>query len=67
MPEWVRTTHVQGINATALREIKLLKELPHENVIRLIEAFPHKRHLSLVRPVARPCTRAGVKADAGKP
>ena len=35
---------------TALREIKLLMELKHPNIIRLIDVFPHKRNLNLVRP-----------------
>ena len=36
---------------TALREIKLLMELKHPNIIRLIDVFPHKRNLNLVRPL----------------
>jgi hypothetical protein len=39
----------QGVNVTALREIKLLQELKHPNIIRLIDVFPHKRNLNLVR------------------
>eukprot|EP00898_Chlorokybus_atmophyticus_P009224 jgi/Chlat1/931/Chrsp108S00040 len=38
----------EGVNVTALREIKLLKELHHGNVIRLVDVFPHKRNLNLV-------------------
>jgi serine/threonine protein kinase len=34
---------------TALREIKLLQELKHPHIIRLIDVFPHKRNLNLVR------------------
>lgn len=34
---------------TALREIKLLKELSHPNIIRLVDVFPHKRNLNLAR------------------
>ncbi|KAF3962755.1 hypothetical protein CMV_012774 [Castanea mollissima] len=32
----------EGVNFTALREIKLLKELKDPNIIELIDAFPHK-------------------------
>ncbi|GAA0146037.1 non-receptor serine/threonine protein kinase [Lithospermum erythrorhizon] len=38
----------EGVNFTALREIKLLKELKHPNIIELIDAFPHKENLHLV-------------------
>ncbi|XP_073056398.1 cyclin-dependent kinase D-3-like [Primulina eburnea] len=38
----------EGVNFTALREIKLLKELKDENVIELIDTFPHKGNLHLV-------------------
>lgn len=37
-----------GINRTALREIKLLQELHHENVIALLDVFGHKSNVSLV-------------------
>ena len=37
---------------TALREIKLLKELSHPHIVRLIDVFPHKRNLNLARPCA---------------
>lgn len=37
-----------GINRTALREIKLLQELSHENVIALLDVFGHKSNVSLV-------------------
>lgn len=37
-----------GINRTALREIKLLQELHHENVIGLLDVFGHKSNVSLV-------------------
>lgn len=37
-----------GINRTALREIKLLHELLHENVIGLLDVFGHKSNVSLV-------------------
>ncbi|KAL7099101.1 hypothetical protein ACP275_09G061000 [Erythranthe tilingii] len=38
----------EGVNFTALREIKLLKELKDSNIIELIDAFPHKGNLHLV-------------------
>lgn len=38
----------EGVNITALREIKLLKELKHPHVIELIDAFPHKENLHIV-------------------
>ncbi|XVE56899.1 hypothetical protein DITRI_Ditri04bG0047600 [Diplodiscus trichospermus] len=38
----------EGMNFTALREIKLLKELKDPNIIELIDAFPHKGNLHLV-------------------
>ena len=37
-----------AINRTVLREIKLLQELQHENVIGLLDAFSHKSNVSLV-------------------
>ncbi|KAL4202469.1 hypothetical protein AMTRI_Chr02g221270 [Amborella trichopoda] len=40
--------HKEGVNVTALREIKLLKELKDPNVIELIDAYPHKGNLHLV-------------------
>lgn len=33
---------------TALREIKLLKELHDPNIIELVDVYPHKRNLHLV-------------------
>lgn len=40
----------EGVNVTALREIKLLKELHSPQVVQLLDVFPHKGNLSLVRP-----------------
>ncbi|CAK8691354.1 unnamed protein product [Clavelina lepadiformis] len=37
-----------GINRTALREIKLLQELHHENIIGLFDVFGQKSNISLV-------------------
>lgn len=39
--------HKEGVNFTALREIKLLKELKDPNIIELIDAFPYKGNLHL--------------------
>lgn len=38
----------EGISVTALREVKFLKELKHDHVVRLRDAFPHKRSICLV-------------------
>ena len=38
----------QGVNVTALREIKLLKELRSPRLVQLIDVFPHKHSLLLV-------------------
>eukprot|EP00270_Netrium_digitus_P007120 TRINITY_DN2067_c0_g1_i1.p1 TRINITY_DN2067_c0_g1~~TRINITY_DN2067_c0_g1_i1.p1 ORF type:complete len:172 (+),score=35.57 TRINITY_DN2067_c0_g1_i1:348-863(+) len=38
----------EGISVTALREIKLLRELRHPNVIPLLDVYPNKRNLNLV-------------------
>lgn len=37
-----------GINRTALREIKLLQELKHPNIIGLLDVFGYKSNVSLV-------------------
>lgn len=37
-----------GINRTALREIKLLQELHHKNIINLLDVFGYKSEVSLV-------------------
>jgi len=37
-----------GINRTALREIKLLQELSHTNIIGLLDVYGHKSNVSLV-------------------
>ena len=37
-----------GINRTALREIKLLQELSHPNIINLKNVFGHKSNVSLI-------------------
>ena len=38
----------EGVNVTALREIKLLKELQHPSIIQLIDVYPNKTNLNLV-------------------
>lgn len=43
-----RTEAKDGVNRTALREIKLLQELSHENLIGLLDVFGHKSNISLV-------------------
>ncbi|KAL1380351.1 hypothetical protein pipiens_014266 [Culex pipiens pipiens] len=43
-----REEAADGINRTALREIKLLHELHHENIIGLLDVFGHKSNVSLV-------------------
>ena len=43
-----RSEAKDGINRTALREIKLLQEIQHENIINLIDVFGHKSNVSLV-------------------
>lgn len=37
-----------GINRTALREIKLLQEVHHPNLIGLLDVFGYKSNVSLV-------------------
>ncbi|KAG9488161.1 hypothetical protein GDO78_007781 [Eleutherodactylus coqui] len=44
----IECSYVAGINRTALREIKLLQELSHPNIIGLLDAFGHKSNISLV-------------------
>ena len=43
-----RTEAKDGINRTAIREIKFLRDLKHPNVIGLIDVFGHKSNVSLV-------------------
>jgi len=43
-----RTEAKDGINRTALREIKLLQEISHPNIIGLLDVFGHKSNISLV-------------------
>ncbi|KAK7450214.1 hypothetical protein BaRGS_00039962 [Batillaria attramentaria] len=43
-----RAEAADGINRTALREIKLLQELTHQNIIGLLDVFGHKSNVSLV-------------------
>ncbi|MFH4977475.1 hypothetical protein AB6A40_004184 [Gnathostoma spinigerum] len=39
---------MDGVNRTALREIKLLQELSHENIIGLLDVIGHKTNIQLV-------------------
>uniref|UniRef100_A0A0L8FIA0 Protein kinase domain-containing protein n=1 Tax=Octopus bimaculoides TaxID=37653 RepID=A0A0L8FIA0_OCTBM len=43
-----RAEAADGINRTALREIKLLQEISHPNIIGLLNVFGHKSNVSLV-------------------
>lgn len=43
-----RTEAKDGINRTALREIKILQELSHPNIIGLLDVFGHQSNVSLV-------------------
>lgn len=43
-----RTEAKDGINRTAIREIKFLRDLKHPNVIGLLDVFGHKSNVSLV-------------------
>lgn len=43
-----RQEAADGINRTALREIKLLQELKHKHVIGLLDVFGQKSNVSLV-------------------
>ena len=38
----------EGVNFTAIREIKLLQEIKHAHVIELVDVFAHKKNLNLV-------------------
>merc|ERR1719384_2304677 len=39
----------EGVPSTAIREIALLKELPHENVVKLLDVFCSTSKLVLIR------------------
>ncbi|XP_064624742.1 cyclin-dependent kinase 7-like [Lineus longissimus] len=43
-----RAEAADGINRTALREIKLLQEIAHPNIIGLLDVFGHRSNVSLV-------------------
>ena len=61
----------QGVNVTALREIKILRELTgHPNIIGLIDAFPQKKSILLVgawgrRLPGNTCAKQGHPAAGG--
>lgn len=42
----------QGINVTSLREIKLLREIKSPYVVDLLDVFPFKKKLTMVRSTA---------------
>ena len=44
----LQTEAKDGINRTALREIKLLQELTHQNIIGLLDIFGQKSNISLI-------------------
>lgn len=46
----------QGINVTSLREIKLLREIKSPYVVDLLDVFPFKKKLTMVR--STPCCLA---------
>ncbi|KAH7980727.1 hypothetical protein HPB49_018555 [Dermacentor silvarum] len=41
-------SEVEGVPSTAIREIALLKELRHPNIVRLLDVVPHDQKLYLV-------------------
>ncbi|KAF5832315.1 kinase-like domain-containing protein [Dunaliella salina] len=44
------TDSKEGVHVTALREMKLLREIQHPNVIALRDVFPLKKNIALVLP-----------------
>ena len=46
---------MQGVNMTALREVKLLKELDSQHIVRLMDVFVHKNNLALVSAYSSFC------------
>ena len=54
----------EGINFTAIREIKLLQELRHPHVIELVDCFPHKRNLNLVFECCSPTSRLSSRTSS---
>ena len=52
----------EQVRKTALREVRILKQLKHDNIVSLIEVFRRKGKLYLVRPGAR-----GSAAPAHRP
>eukprot|EP01006_Ploeotia_vitrea_P060116 TRINITY_DN75327_c0_g1_i1.p1 TRINITY_DN75327_c0_g1~~TRINITY_DN75327_c0_g1_i1.p1 ORF type:complete len:301 (+),score=27.09 TRINITY_DN75327_c0_g1_i1:35-937(+) len=55
----------EGLPAAALREISILKELGHENIIRFVEVFPEDKKLVLVFEFADQDLKAVLKASNG--
>lgn len=48
----------QGINVTSLREIKLLREIKSPYVVELLDVFPQKRKVNMVRSTQQLATAA---------
>lgn len=56
--------HAQGINVTSLREIKLLREIKSPYVVELLDVFPHKRKVNMVRHAAQGAAASAAAAAA---
>ena len=61
---------IQGVNMTALREIKLLRELHNPRMVQLLDVFSHKANLYLVsthlrRAACRLLQAVFTRMDAG--
>ena len=58
---------LQGVNVTALREVKLLRELRSPYLVRLLDVLPQKRGINLVRsqPTAWPRAALSVPCNSG--
>ncbi|KAJ9516345.1 hypothetical protein QJQ45_001041 [Haematococcus lacustris] len=52
----------QGVHVTALREMKLLRELRHPNIISLLDVFPMKKNIGLVLEFMESDLEAVIKA-----
>ncbi|KAL6764341.1 kinase-like domain-containing protein [Haematococcus lacustris] len=52
----------EGVHVTALREMKLLRELRHPNIISLLDVFPMKKNIGLVLEFMESDLEAVIKA-----